>query len=567
MKLKLKITLNYILLLLLLIIPLENQAQPNFQWAKSNQGLSADEATAISTDASGNVYYAGNFEGVFDLDPSTGTSTVMSAGLTDNFIIKLDANGNFVWGKTFESVNNSYITDITTDLQNNLIIVGYFRNTIDLDPSVLTSTFTTVTNYNNAFVCKLDNNGNYIWAKTFVSSTTSYANSVDTDTFLNIYIGGVFVGDIDLDPGVAVNTATAIFPYNTGFISRLNSTGNYLNHYSTMPGNFNTELEDLKYDKNENTLLVAAFTNSTLSATSSYAGNYDVYFEKLNPNLTSVWNKQFGGSSAEYPCKIETDINGNIYLAGRFSSNCDFDPSTTSSFSLTSFNAVYSDIFIAKFSAIGNFIWVKQMGSNSLHDYCYGMSVDNNAIYYTGTFRGVCDFNPSNTTNALTTNGGDDMYIASLDLDGNYNFAYSFGSSGVEQGNAILAVTNCIYTVGFFNNTIDFDFSTSINTHIAIGGTESIIHKIQYSNVGLTENLNQGQLLFYPNPANNKININNNLESQVTIEILGLNGALIYKTTSSKQLIEIPIEDISSGIYLLKQSDTKSSIIKKLIIK
>ena len=70
-----------------------------FEWAKAMGGTGFDLGYSIATDASGNVLTTGSFSGIGDFDPGAGTFNLTSAGLTEIFISKLDAPGNFVWAK------------------------------------------------------------------------------------------------------------------------------------------------------------------------------------------------------------------------------------------------------------------------------------------------------------------------------------------------------------------------------------------------------------------------------------------------------------------------------------
>ncbi len=74
----------------------------DFVWAKSmgdvnGSGVIDDYGFAIVTDASGNVYTAGQYRGTVDFDPGPGVYTLTDKGLGDVFISKLDNNGNFMW--------------------------------------------------------------------------------------------------------------------------------------------------------------------------------------------------------------------------------------------------------------------------------------------------------------------------------------------------------------------------------------------------------------------------------------------------------------------------------------
>jgi hypothetical protein len=65
-----------------------------------------DQGYSIAIDAEGNVYTTGYFIDTVDFDPGTGSMTNLSAvGGKDSFIQKLDANGNFVWAKSFGGNN------------------------------------------------------------------------------------------------------------------------------------------------------------------------------------------------------------------------------------------------------------------------------------------------------------------------------------------------------------------------------------------------------------------------------------------------------------------------------
>jgi hypothetical protein len=86
-----------------------------FIWAKSIGGISTDAGYGIAVDGAGNVYTTGRFSDTVDFDPGAGTFHLMSAGLDDIFVSKLDASGNFVWagrmGGTSIDEGNSIAVD------------------------------------------------------------------------------------------------------------------------------------------------------------------------------------------------------------------------------------------------------------------------------------------------------------------------------------------------------------------------------------------------------------------------------------------------------------------------
>ena len=67
------------------------------------------------------------------------------------------------------------------------------------------------------------------------------------------------------------------------------------------------------------------------------------------------WAKQAGGTGADEAYSVAYDNAGNSYIAGSFSGMAVFQSTTLTS-------AGGTDIFIAKYDASGNLVWVLQAG-------------------------------------------------------------------------------------------------------------------------------------------------------------------------------------------------------------
>src|SRR5664279_4325878 len=74
-------------------------AAQDFGWAIKQSGNDYESVSQIAEDSFGNIYETGNFWATVDFNPSAATYNLTSAGLTDIFIGKLDASGNFLWAK------------------------------------------------------------------------------------------------------------------------------------------------------------------------------------------------------------------------------------------------------------------------------------------------------------------------------------------------------------------------------------------------------------------------------------------------------------------------------------
>jgi hypothetical protein len=190
-------------------------------WAKGFGGTLNETGESISVDNSGNVYTTGYFAGTADFDPGIGVTNLTAVGYEDAFVSKLDSSGALIWAKGFGLANkynygksiavdgsgNIYTTgsnqvliidpfsfntnffvsklnssgvllweksyggsgldasfSVAVDGSGNVYATGYFEGTVDFDPGVGTSNFTSA-GINDAFVLKLSPSGEDIAAE------------------------------------------------------------------------------------------------------------------------------------------------------------------------------------------------------------------------------------------------------------------------------------------------------------------------------------------------------------------------------------------------------------------
>jgi hypothetical protein len=192
----------------------------------------------IRVDTSGNLFVVGLFNGLIDFDPGPGTFTlnapVGSGFLPKGFMLKFDPGGNFLWVKEFSGMNGGgcLLKSIFVDGKQSVWLCGKFSGAVDFDPGPGTLYMTTPCPNggcaDNGFVLKLDNNGSFRWAKSFMTAPPtgigSMANDVTVDSLGNGYAVGFAQANSDLDPGQAVYTCSA----NCGFLCKLDSLGGFV---------------------------------------------------------------------------------------------------------------------------------------------------------------------------------------------------------------------------------------------------------------------------------------------------------------------------------------------------
>jgi len=136
---------------------------------------------------------------------------------------------------------------------------------------------------------------------------------------------------------------------------------------------------------------------------------------------------------------------------------------------------------------------------------------------------------------------------------GNPPYAYSFEGGPFQSGNVFDSLVTGTYSVGVTDSC-----GTLINITVVIENTISIL-----------ESTLENAFNVYPNPVSNLLTINFNdhlLGEQKSVTILNPLGAIVYtaKALSNVNYIEIPVENLTNGLYVIKiQSNGRFSQSKK----
>ena len=85
------------------IFILKQDPQGNFLWAKSFGGSGDDRSSSIVLNGLGNIYATGFFSDTADFDPNVGIYPLISNGVSDIFVLKLNNMGNLLWAKAMGS--------------------------------------------------------------------------------------------------------------------------------------------------------------------------------------------------------------------------------------------------------------------------------------------------------------------------------------------------------------------------------------------------------------------------------------------------------------------------------
>lgn len=204
----------------------------DFIWVKQLKGNQDEVVYSIIADASGNLYSIGTFGTTADFDPGNGVYTLSQTNQNCGYILKLDADGNFVWAKSFGLNTQVSVTAITLDRFGNIYVTGsFYGGTVDFDFGPGLYQVTPDLNLGGTYILKITANSDFIWVRQLGGENTGMIaiTSIATDEIENVYTCGLFRGTIDIDPGVdtySMNIDNPPFKH-AGFISKLNASGNF----------------------------------------------------------------------------------------------------------------------------------------------------------------------------------------------------------------------------------------------------------------------------------------------------------------------------------------------------
>jgi hypothetical protein len=393
---------------------------------------------------------------------------------------------NSEWANSMGSSEFDLGNAITIDDLGNSYTTGQFRQTVDFDPGAGISEMTSA-GLHDAYIRKLDSDGNFIWAKSLRGSNFLSGHSIAVDASENVYVVGHFFNTVDFDPGPGIFNLTSA-GNEDAFVLKLDPSGNFL--WAERFGSTDDDVARSIVIDNDNNLCITGFYILTVDfdpgigiATHTSVGTSiysDVFVLKLNASGEYIWSKSMGGPDSDMSYGIATDDVNNLYVTGHFRDVADFDPGI-GVFSSTAMGQY--DIFIVKLDVSGNFLWMKSIGSAD-NDEGYAIVAEGpQGVAITGYFSGTADFDPGVSVYNLTSNGGQDIFVLKLDGGGNFLWANAMGSTGNDVATSIAADgIGSLYLTGQYWNTADLDAGPGVLEFTSNGEGDIFIQKL--SNIG-----------------------------------------------------------------------------------
>lgn len=419
-----------------------------WQWVRNAGGGSDDSNPSITINSSGNPYLTGYISS----SASFGTFTLTAKGSSDVFLAQWDTNGNVArassWGGLNSSSDISY--DIAVDGEGNSHIVGNFTGDMVLGSTTLSSSGS-----EDIFVAKLDKFGAWKWAVRAGGTERDYGRSVAIDSSGNVFVTGYFSEIASFGSSTLTSKGGRDI-----VVAKLDKDGKWL--WSKHAGSSSSDYSySIATDPSGNAYVTGyIYNNVAFGSTTLSTGTYSTYVAKIDKDGKWLWATNTRSVGDNSPQAIAVDQGGNAYITGDFESLLLFGD-----IALTSKSE--ADGYIAKVSNDGKWLWAKQIASTD--DVSpYGIALDASAnVYVTGEFENESTFGSV----TLTSKGEDDVFVAKLDKDGNWQWVKQAGGTKRERAYSITTdKKGTVYLTGYFSEEGSFG-----NTSFSLGSNNRAV--------------------------------------------------------------------------------------------
>lgn len=319
------------------IIKLNSQGQ--LVWAKSIGGTAADEGSTLAISPDDNyIYFGGTFRNTVDFDPSSSSTANLTSHSTgkSGFIAKWNSNGQHVWVRSYTQIgtNSTFLEEVShlsVDANQDIYVVGSFDVELDFNVSGSTPRAIVPKGSSDAFLHKLNSNGEHQWVRTFGGSGTDEGLGIRLSPDGKLVIAYLFSTMIDVRPDSAVDLRYAGGTSKDAVMSKIDKNGNFewaqVMHFSG-----SADLGDLRIDSQGEIYVCGEFSGAVAvngindirrSTGASYS---DAFISRYTKDGVHVWTKTLGGDQYDSAENIHITASRGVVVSGDFYKTVDFDP-------------------------------------------------------------------------------------------------------------------------------------------------------------------------------------------------------------------------------------------------
>lgn len=530
---------------------------PSWMWAQSAGDNGNDNLENIAIDSNGDVYAVGYYSSQFI---TFGSFLLENAGsgTNDIFIVKYSDTGDVVWAMSFGGGNDDRAISIAADQVGHLYVTGYFcSSVVHFGSYTLTNTNSY---YSNFFLVKFNSDGDVIWAKT--SNDSPYNDSfnyVHADNYGNVYTTGGFASY-----SISLNSTT-LYNYHVGYddilVVKYDSEGNV--KWAKSAGGFENDIGNIiTSDISGNVWISGQFTSSLLYIESyihENEGLNDIFITKYDSLGNIQWSQCSGGNNGDFPLTILPDNNGDIFLAGYYKSYY----ITFGNYTLYSCGSPYGDFFLVKINPEGETVWAINSANSPSSDAINSLCLDSfGDLYATGHFQSqFISFGEITLHNSNPPQ--QEIFLVKFDNSGVAEWALSAQGDDHDEAFSVALNNNGKIFIGgrFFSETLQFG---SIELNNFFPGLNDIF-VAEYSILTETQvQDDENGFILFPNPFNDFFEIADQYQLYkypVEVIIYNILGQCVGKAEfdAGEQFI-VRNSNLAEGIYSVRLTQNNQFI-------
>ena len=366
-------------------------------WSKRYGDASEQVGVGVAIDGEGNLFVVSAFTGTL----SFGGDLLVSKGLYNMALAKLDPSGKHIWSRSFGDMQYHVPECIAVGSSGNILVAGRFQGALDLGGYVLEST----SRQTDIFIVSFSSDGECYWAKKLGGPFEQQARSLAIGEDGTIALTGVFKGLLRIDNEILNQDNPEDY---CGFLVTFDQIGGVL--WCKRFGEPHVEQGSVvTFDVHNGDLLVAGFIRNKLPVGIMSQADSICLFARYDPTGILKWSKTFRQNA--FTDSISVNPHGNILLSGHFQGSVDLGEGELVS-------AGGYDIFVATFTADGNLICSERFGDKQHQFLVKGAYGVDGAIILGGSFHGTIDFGngPLIATGYDGVNeGAEDIFLAILE--------------------------------------------------------------------------------------------------------------------------------------------------------
>lgn len=387
----------------------------------------------------------------------------LSLGLAAAALAQPCATMKYGWTHTFGAEQEEWGNSIAVGDGGEIYLGGFFDLRVDFNPSPKRADWHETNGLDDAFYTFYDGDGRQRWTGTV--GGTSFDSCQATLLFGNrLFLGGTFEGPVDLNPKRREDVHVGQPGFANPYLTCLGVDRRY--HWTrTIDCSTTAILYSIAADSTGNPVSSGSWNKSAdfnpgrRRDVRQSNGREDVFVWKLDSRGKYQWVHAFGGALRDASFAVAVDKDDNIYVAGAFTGDVDFDPRGKGDVHP---GRGEEDAYLTSLSPKGKVRWTWTVGSVK-DDEAWGVAVGpNNRVYVTGYVTGDADFDARGAGDFRPLQGAADCFLTSFTSDGVYLGTHILAGAGgqgsvIPREMAVDTVRGTLAIGGAFTQTVDFD--------------------------------------------------------------------------------------------------------------